>query len=246
MRNLIIPIFISCLSVSFTSIPLEKNNSSRNIIDAALSRINNSVSNSTIDISSALYDDINLGQYGLSKEAFSYAYKGYQYLLAKKRISNSDYLTICDFSQSSRQKRLYLIDIANSKLVLNTYVAHGRKSGGEYATRFSNKPKSLQSSLVFYITQTVYTGENGLSLKINGVDAGFNDKASRRHIVIHGADYIDENWLQRSHYMGRSYGCPAVPQNESSIIINTIKDGTCLFIYHPNRNYLLRSKILNG
>jgi L,D-transpeptidase catalytic domain len=192
-----------------------------------------------------LYDAINLQQYGLSKEAFTYAYKGYQYLLAKKWISCSDYLTICDFSQSSRQKRFYLIDIANSKLVLNTYVAHGRKSGGEYATRFSNKPTSMQSSLGFYITQSIYTGEHGLSLKINGVDAGFNDKASRRHIVIHGAEYIDENWLQRSPYMGRSYGCPAVPQNESATIINTIKNGTCLFIYHPNRNYLLGSKILN-
>jgi hypothetical protein len=244
VRNLVIPIFTSCLSVSFTFIPLEKTN--RSVIVAASPGINNSVLNLTEDKSSALYDDINLQQYGLSKEAFSYAYKGYQYLLAKKRISNSDYLTICDFSQPSRQKRLYLIDIANSKLVLNTYVAHGRKSGGEYATRFSNKPKSLQSSLGFYITQNVYTGENGLSLKINGVDAGFNDKASRRHIVMHGADYIDENWLQRSHCMGRSYGCPAVPQKESAIIINTIKEGTCLFIYHPNRNYLLRSKILNG
>jgi hypothetical protein len=245
VRNLIIPIFTSCLSVSFTVIPLAKTNSS-GVTVAASYRINNSVSNSTIDISSALYDDINLGQYGLSKEAFSYAYKGYQYLLAKKRINNSDYLTICDFSQSSRQKRLYLIDIANSKLVLNTYVAHGRKSGGEYATRFSNRPKSMQSSLGFYVTQNIYMGEHGLSLKINGVDAGFNDKASRRNIVIHGADYIDENWLQRSHCMGRSYGCPAVPQNESANIINTIKNGTCLFIYHPNRNYLLRSKILNG
>jgi len=242
VRNLIIPIFTSCLSVSFTFIPLAKNNSS--VIVG--SPISNLVLNSSFDISSVLYDDINLQQYGLSKEAFSYAYKGYQYLLAKKRISKADYLTICDFSQSSRQKRFYLIDIANCKLVLNTYVAHGRKSGGEYATRFSNRPSSMQSSLGFYITQTVYTGENGLSLKINGVDAGFNDKASRRHIVIHGAGYIDENWLHRSSYMGRSYGCPAVPQKESANIINTIKEGTCLFIYRPDRNYLLRSKILNG
>jgi hypothetical protein len=189
---------------------------------------------------------MNLQQYGLSKEAFTYALKGYEYLLRKNLIRNTDYLTICDFSQSSKQKRLYLIDITESKLILNTYVAHGRKSGGEYATRFSNRPSSQQSSLGFYVTQTTYNGEHGLSLKINGVDAGYNDKASRRHIVIHGADYIDENWLHRSNYMGRSYGCPAVPQNESATIINTIKNGTCLFIYHPNKNYLLRSKILNG
>ena len=246
MRNLIILIFVSCLSVSFTVIPSVKNNSKFAVTTS--SSVNSiAITNSTLaDVSSALYDEINLGQYGLSKEAFTYAYKGYQRLLAKKRISNSEYLTICDFSQPSSQKRLYLIDIANSKLVLNTYVAHGRKSGAEYATRFSNKPKSLQSSLGFYITQTIYNGEHGPSLKINGVDPGFNDKALRRHIVIHGADYIDENWLQRSHCMGRSYGCPAVPKNESATIINTIKEGTCLFIYHPSRNYLLRSKILNG
>jgi hypothetical protein len=247
VRNLIIPIFVSILSVSFTFIPSVQTDNNKPSVTVSPFINNTAIINSTItDVSSALYDDINLQQYGLSKEAFSYAYKGYQYLLAKKWISCADYLTICDFSQSSRQKRLYLIDIANSKLVLNTYVAHGRKSGSEYATRFSNKPSSMQSSLGFYITQTIYTGEHGPSLKINGVDAGFNDKASRRHIVIHGADYIDENWLRHSPYMGRSYGCPAVPQNETATIINTIKNGTCLFIYHPNRNYLLRSKILNG
>jgi L,D-transpeptidase catalytic domain len=242
VKKLIIPIIQSCLSFSFTFIPSGQTNSSKTAVAVSSSFINPT----TADVSSALYNNINLQQYGLSEEAFSYAYKGYQYLLAKKWISRSDYLTICDFSQPSRQKRLYLIDIANSKLVLNTYVAHGRKSGGEYATRFSNKPSSMQSSLGFYITQNTYTGEHGLSLKINGIDAGFNDKASRRHIVIHGASYIDENWLQHSSCMGRSYGCPAVPQNEIITIINTIKNGTCLFIYHPNRNYLLKSKILNG
>jgi len=243
MRNLIVLIFISLLSVSFTTIPLQTNNE----IDlTASSSINTKLNSTATDVSSALYDDINLQRYGLSKEAFSYAYKGYEYLLSKKMISRADYLTICDFSQSSKQKRFYIIDIINSKLVLNTYVAHGKNSGGEYATRFSNKPSSLQSSLGFYITQNTYTGEHGLSLKINGVDGSFNNRASKRNIVIHGADYIDEDWLNRSSCMGRSYGCPAVPEKETLSIINTIKNGTCLFIYHPNRNYLLRSKILNG
>lgn len=242
MRNLIITIFVLILS-SFTIIPSEKTNTIRS---AAISSSINNKLNSTTDVASALYEDINLQQYGLSKEAFSYAYKGYQYLLAKKLISNSEYLTICDFSQSSKQKRLYIIDITDSKLVWNTYVAHGKNSGGEYATRFSNRPSSLQSSLGFYITQNIYSGEHGLSLKINGVDGSFNNKALRRNIVIHGANYIDENWLNRSSSMGRSYGCPAVPAKETLSIINTIKNGTCLFIYHPNRNYLLGSKILNG
>jgi hypothetical protein len=198
------------------------------------------------DEASPVYTAIQLDQFGLSKEAFIYAWKGYQQLLDKKMISHSNYLTICDFSQSSKQKRLYIIDVVNCKLITNTWVAHGRNSGGEYATSFSNQPESLQSSLGFYITSNTYIGEHGLSLRINGVDNGYNDKALERSIVIHGAAYVDGARLRNGMYMGRSYGCPAVPQKESTTIINTIKNGTCLFIYYPSRNYLLGSKILNG
>ncbi|MES1198145.1 MAG: murein L,D-transpeptidase catalytic domain family protein [Chitinophagaceae bacterium] len=246
MKNLFVPILLACLSVSFTVLPTEQANN-RRIAATNFSFTHSDIHNSTtVDISSALYDDMSLQQYGLSKEAFTYALKGYQNLLRKNLIRRTDYITVCDFSQSSKQKRLYLIDIAEGKLILNTYVAHGRNSGAEYATRFSNKPSSLQSSLGFYVTEGTYIGEHGLALKINGVDAGYNDKAYKRHIVIHGADYITEGWLHHSNYMGRSYGCPAIPKNESESIINTIKNGTCLFIYHPDKNYLLRSKILNG
>jgi hypothetical protein len=201
---------------------------------------------SAVEAADVLYNNINLQQYGLSGEAFTYAWKGYQRLLEKKLISRTDYLTICDFSQSSKQKRLYVIDVANNKLVINTYVAHGKNSGGEYATKFSNKMESLQSSLGFYITSDTYMGEHGLSLRIKGVDPGYNDKALERSIVIHGAAYVDAARAKAGIYMGRSWGCPAVPQKESNKIITTIKKGTCLFIFHPSRNYLLGSKILNG
>jgi hypothetical protein len=240
VKNLIIPIFISALSLSFTAIPsIQANNNE--IPVRAVSPVNRHT-----DDLSPLYDEMNLQEYGLSKEAFDYACKGYQKLIKQNLVNQTDYLTICDFSQSSKQKRLYILDMAEGKLVLNTYVAHGKNSGLEYATRFSNRSSSQQSSLGFYVTQNTYFGEHGLSLRLVGVDRGFNDKALRRHIVIHGADYIEEDWLRRSNYMGRSFGCPAVPGNESNTIINTIKNGTCLFIYHPNRNYLLKSKILNG
>jgi len=246
VKNLFVPIFLACLSVSFTVAPSKQANNIK-IVAATFPLIHSDILTSSFEnISEALYKEIRLEQYGLSKNAFTYALKGYKNLLRKKLIPRTDYLTVCDFSQSSNQKRLYLIDLAEGKLVLNTYVAHGKNSGTEYATRFSNKPSSLQSSLGFYITQNTYSGEHGLSLKINGVDAGYNDKAYKRHIVIHGADYITEGWLRHSNYMGRSYGCPAIPKNESVSIINTIKNGTCLFIYHPDKNYLLRSKILNG
>jgi hypothetical protein len=198
------------------------------------------------DAATALYNSIKLEQLGLSKAAFDYAWKGYEYLLNVKKISRGNYLTICDFSQSSLKKRLYIIDIENNKLVTQTYVAHGRNSGGEYATRFSNQPESLQSSLGFYVTDNTYIGKHGLSLKINGVEPGINDKAMMRTIVIHGADYVSAGRAAAGGFMGRSWGCPAVPKEEANSIISTIKNGTCLFIYHPEKEYLLGSKILNG
>jgi hypothetical protein len=192
-----------------------------------------------------LYTSIGLDQYGLSEDAFNYAWQGYQKLVQENKIKRCEYLTICDLSQSSKQKRLYIIDVTNNKLLINTYVAHGKNSGSEYATQFSNKPESLQSSLGFYITSQTYTGKHGLSLRLNGVDPGYNDKALERTIVIHGAAYVDAARVKAGLYMGRSWGCPAVPQKESANIITTIKNGTCLFIYYPSRNYLLNSKILN-
>jgi hypothetical protein len=195
---------------------------------------------------SFLYTSLQLQQKGLSKKAFEYACKGYRFLLKKKLISKQGYLAICDFSQSSNNKRLYLIDMTNGELLMHTYVAHGRNSGGEYATRFSNRAASLQSSLGFYITQNTYYGEHGLSLRIKGIENGFNDKAGRRSIVVHGADYIGANWLDENNYMGRSFGCPAISKEESKELINTVKQGSCMFIYHPTKSYLRGSKILNG
>jgi hypothetical protein len=195
--------------------------------------------------STALYCALNLEDKGLSQEAFDYAWKGYQKLIEEHKISNKSFLTICDFSQSSKRKRLYLVDVEQQALIMNTYVAHGRNSGMEYATQFSNKAESLQSSLGFYSTGTTYIGEHGLSLRVNGLEPGINDHAYARAIVIHGADYIGNNRLKQSSFMGRSYGCPAVPTEESRTLINTIKNGSCLFIYHPQKKYLKASKILN-
>ncbi len=245
MRKLIIPVSLGILSVSFTLRPGALSVNIATVVAVSPAIDDSSFTNGTVP-STILYENINLQQYGLSKEAFSYAWKGYQHLLAKKMISRPGYLTICDFSQSSGRKRLYIIDLINNKLTINTYVAHGRNSGSEFATQFSNKPESLQSSLGFYVTGDTYTGEHGLSLRIHGVEPNYNDKALERGIVIHGAAYVDENRAQRGIFMGRSFGCPAVPQKESAKIITTIKNGTCLFIYHPGKTYLLGSKILNG
>lgn len=187
----------------------------------------------------AIYQELQLEEKGLSQEAFRYAFKGYQQLLAEGKLEKAEYLSICDFSQSARRKRMYIINLEDHSIVLQTYVAHGMKSGGEYARQFSNKPESHQSSLGFYVTKNTYFGQHGLSLRLEGLEKGINDKAYRRAIVLHGASYIGEG------HMGRSFGCPAVPKQESKKIIQTIKDGTCLFIYHPNKQYLNKSTILN-
>jgi hypothetical protein len=239
-----IPVY--CLLLAWLHIswlPLQKHTNREVVFHP--SKIKTSIKVSSKDAVSLLYEYLNLGQMGLSKPAFEYAYKGYRLLLKKKLIGKQEYLTICDFSQSSNSKRLYLVDMENNEVVLNTYVAHGRNSGGEYASRFSNKPRSLQSSLGFYITENTYYGEHGLSLRMRGLEPGYNDKATRRRIVVHGADYIGDDWREQNNYMGRSFGCPAIPRKVSSKLINTIKNGSCLFIYHPSRNYLKGSKILN-
>ena len=193
-----------------------------------------------------IYDSLHLEKIGLKKEAFNYAYTGYKKLEEEGVLNKEGLITICDFSQSSKRKRLYLIDLNECKLLLNTYVAHGRNSGGEYARKFSNRPESRQSSLGFYRTKTTYWGGHGLALTLSGLEPGFNDKAERRKIVLHGSLYIGDNYRRWGKFMGRSFGCPAVPMKQSKILINTIKDGSCLFIYHPSKNYLSGSKILNG
>ena len=195
---------------------------------------------------STLYEEFNLKDLGLTKKAFYYALKGYNYLLEHHWLNNPNILSICDMSQSSRNKRLYVLDLENKQVLVNTYVAHGRASGGEFAHSFSNSTSSHKSSLGFYVTEDTYFGNNGLSLRIKGLERGFNDRALSRSIVVHGSEYVGPDFLNMNRFCGRSYGCPAVPADESENIIDLIKEGSCLFIYYPKKIYLTRSKILNS
>jgi hypothetical protein len=194
----------------------------------------------------SLYEEMDLKQFGLSQKAFEYAYKGYKYLLSRHSLARPELISICDFSQSSRKKRLYVVDLDQKKVLINTYVAHGRRSGSEFAHTFSNNPESHKSSLGFYITEQTYYGDHGLALKIHGLERGFNDKADRRNIVIHGSEYVGPDFLKWNKFNGRSFGCPAVPSSETPELIETIKNGTCVFIYYPQKKYISRSKILNS
>ncbi|MDO9376514.1 MAG: murein L,D-transpeptidase catalytic domain family protein [Ferruginibacter sp.] len=192
-----------------------------------------------------LYDSLKLGTIGLGRQVFDYAMRGFNYMKEQGSFTNDDVISIVDFSKPSSQKRLFIIDVKNYKLLFNTYVAHGMQSGKEFAEQFSNVPESNKSSLGFYETLGTYIGGHGYSLRLQGLERGINDNANRRDIVIHGAEYVNEKLITSQGYIGRSWGCPAIPQKLHKPIINKIKDGTCLFIYSPDRKYLTRSKILN-
>ena len=182
---------------------------------------------------------------GLSQQAFEYAMQGFNYLVEKGKLNNDRVISIVDFSQPSSRKRLFVIDLDQEKVVFNTYVAHGVNSGAASATRFSNTPESNESSLGFYETSNTYMGGNGYSLRLEGLEAGFNDNAARRAIVMHGAAYVNEALVNSQGYIGRSWGCPAVPEKLHKPIIDKIKNGTCLFIYSPDTYYLNHSRILH-
>lgn len=204
------------------------------------------VSNNRSFAFSKVYDSLKLNVSGLSEHAFSYAIKGYEYLKAQGKIANQNIISIVDFTRPSSEKRLFVIDLANCKVLFNTYVAHGQGSGESMATSFSNIPESYQSSLGFYTTEDTYIGKNGYSLHLEGMEKGINDKAEERAIVMHGAPYVSENFIHSRGFLGRSWGCPAVPEQLNRPIIDKIKNGSCLFIYSENRRYLDRSGIINS
>lgn len=191
-----------------------------------------------------LYDSLGLQSLDLSREAYEDAVQGFLTLQAQGAIRNTDVLSIVDFSLPSTQKRLFIIDMANGRLLFNTWVAHGRNSGTLMATRFSNRTNSLMSSLGFYVTGDPFLGQHGYSLHLEGVEPGWNDHVFRRSIIMHPAGYVSEEHIRQWGYLGRSEGCPAIPEELDQAIIDQIKGGSCLFLYAPNERYLHHSTIL--
>lgn len=244
MQKALFPILLTLLSSGFLLAFTKSDNGSNSVLKTAPKLLNRDTAVAQNDYA-AIYDNLDLKSKGLSREAFDFAIAGYQKLLSEERIDNAEYLTIIDFSQSSRKKRFYLINIEDKKLVENTFVAHGKNSGVDEAKSFSNIHESNQSSLGFYLTKATYTGKHGLSLRLSGLEKGFNDNAEARAIVVHGADYVNAGRVNGA-FMGRSLGCPALPQEISSEVISKIKDGSLLFVYYPQTEYIKRSKILQG
>lgn len=170
---------------------------------------------------------------GIPATAIDYAINGYLNLKQNNQLKNDSLIAIVDFSKPSIDKRFYIIDIKNQRIVKQTLVAHGKNSGLTVAESFSNSINSHQSSLGLYLTQNTYHGKHGYSLRLQGLNKGLNDNAYKRAVVIHGANYVSESFIERNGRLGRSYGCPAIPKEETQEIIDLIKDGTCLYIYHP-------------
>lgn len=192
-----------------------------------------------------LYNSLDVKSFSMPKlEPFSKALEGY-YQLKERGVIQKDILTIVDFSLSSTQKRLWVIDMVTNTVLLQSVVSHGRNSGEEFATSFSNESNSYKSSLGFYSTGETYNGKHGLSLKLDGLEYGINSNARNRAVVMHGADYAAESIIKQQGRLGRSQGCPAVPYAIHKEIINLIKDKSCLFIYHPSRTYEKQSKLVS-
>ena len=196
----------------------------------------------------SMIDDLyqSLQETELKSEVFCYALQGFLSLNAEGMVKQDSLLSIIDYSLPSSVERLFIIDLKNRKLLCKSLVAHGRNSGEELSTCFSNNPQSHKSSLGFYITGDAYLGAHGYSLQINGIDTGYNDRARARSIVIHGASYVSCEYITRYGRLGRSFGCPALPPGRNKVIIDLIKEGSVLFGYYPDMDYLHHSVIISN
>lgn len=191
-----------------------------------------------------IYNNLHSANFSLPKlESFKEALEGFNKLKLQGLVSKN-IITLIDFSLSANTKRLWVIDLDTDTILLHSLVAHGKNTGDEYANSFSNAPESYKSSLGFYVTGEIYNGKHGKSLKLDGVERGINDNARNRAVVVHGANYVSDSFIQNNKRLGRSLGCPAVPIEVTDKLIRTIKDKSCLFIYYPSESYKNSSKLI--
>ena len=231
MLPLFIPLFLSYVTPSANE-PAALNKIEAN--SAALAAIQASYFKESIE---DLYADMDLAAQGLSYEVFQKALIGYMNLKGRHELSEKPLITILDFEKPSSEKRLWVLDLKARQVLFHTYAAHGRNSGDLFARSFSNINESFMSSLGFYVTGDTYFGKHGLSLKLEGKDQDFNSKAFDRNIVIHGADYVSDEFIRQYGRLGRSLGCPALPVDQTPAIVEQIKDKTCLYLHAPEKQY---------
>ncbi|GAC1603928.1 MAG: murein L,D-transpeptidase catalytic domain family protein [Hymenobacter sp.] len=184
------------------------------------------------------YAALGAEQEGLRFETFARAMTGYLNLRqAGKLAEDKQVLTVVDFDLPSTEKRLWVLDLAKNEILFHTLVAHGHNSGENEATSFSNTDQSNMSSLGFYATGSEYEGKHGHSLRLKGLDEGINTNAAARSIVMHGADYVSEEFIKQNGRLGRSLGCPALPLDQYAQIIGAVNGGTCLFLNKSDAGY---------
>lgn len=192
-----------------------------------------------------IYEKIN--EPNLCKDAFQFAYQGYLTLLNNNQLNNPEVLTVVDFSKSANEKRFFVINLKDTSLMYKNFVAHGRNSGQVYAKDFSNQSESYKSSLGYYLTAETYIGKFGLALRLDGLEKNINDKARERGIVIHGADYVSQEFIRQNGRLGRSLGCPSLPKDGNyNSIIQEIQQGACLFLYYPDKQYFANSSFFQN
>lgn len=184
-----------------------------------------------------LYQEMNLEAQGMQFSVFEKAMTGYLNLKDAGKLGAKDCLTVIDFSLPSTEKRLWVLDLDTKQVLFHTLVAHGHNSGENMATNFSNENESNMSSLGFYVTAGEYVGKHGRSLKLQGLDEGYNDNAMMRSVVMHGADYVSEDFVRQYGRLGRSLGCPALPMNQYAQIIDAVDGQTCLFLNGNDASY---------
>ncbi len=200
-------------------------------------------SQALVEYSKRLYKEIGFTELQLPLATFQKAMVGYYNM--QSQLKKKDIITIMDFDQSSLKKRFFVVDLKNKKLILQSIVAHGKNSGFDIPTEFSNTHQSFQSSLGFYKTAETYFGHFGYALRLDGIEKGFNSNARGRGIVMHGAKYVTEAFGKAQGRMGRSYGCPALPYTIHKQVIDAIKGGSMLYIHKNQDDYLTASLLQN-
>ena len=190
----------------------------------------------------ASWQDAAVGH--INAKVFAMALKSAANAIERGDISDPGTLTVIDYSRPSTERRLWVYDLRSRTLLFEELVSHGRGSGTTLATSFSNAPESNRSSLGLYRTAETYTGKHGYSLRIDGLEKGFNDRARDRAIVMHAADYVNEKAAKAQRYLGRSLGCPAVRPEVAHQVIDAVKGGGLIFAYYPDPEWLRTSKYL--
>lgn len=195
---------------------------------------------------SAWIDDVATHAEGLKPEVLRMALSAADCADAQGLLDSSRLLTVIDYSRPSVEPRLWVVDRESHDVLFSELVAHGKNSGDNLTTKFSNTADSLQTSLGLFATDDTYVGTNGYSLRLDGLERDINDRARERAIVMHGAPYVSAQAAAKLGRLGRSWGCPAVSMAAARRLIDTVKGGTPVFAYYPDPAWLAKSRFLNG